>query len=199
MPEKEFVTVAEASRALGVDARQVRRWVERLDDSDKSADMSRKYRGVPIVTVRMSALKALQNGGSEPQVEAPTEESDSDNRTGQQFGRNERPVRTSQRLNSSEASLREIIERQDAEIKRLADALAASQQIASQAQQLQLIAERKVGELEGKLLPAMEQKEASGLAGDAQSDGSGSGGTLDTPSASEEPKRGFWARLMGRG
>lgn len=196
MSEPEFVSISEASRALGVDARQVRRWVDRLDDSDKSSDMSRKYRGVPIVTVRMSALKALQNGGSEPHVEAASGESDSDNRTGQQFGRNERPVRTSQRPNFSEASLREIIERQDAEIKRLADALAASQQIASQAQQLQLIAERKVGELEGKLLPAMEQKEASVLTGDAQSEVLTSGGTIDRPEIVKAP---WWAFWKGRG
>jgi hypothetical protein len=45
----------------------------------------------------------------------------------------------------------------------------------------------------------VQQIEASGLAGDAQSEVSAAGGGITTPSATEEPKRGFWARLRGRG
>jgi hypothetical protein len=211
--DDKFLTVTEASRILGVDARQVRRWVDRLDDSDKSSDMSRKYRGVPIVTVRMSALKALQNGGSETQAEGTTGESDSDNRTGQQFGKNERPVRTSQRPNvpmsENGADLREIIGRQDAEIKRLSDALqreqentAAAQKLVDQSQQLQLLVERRAAALENELeklkaLPAMEQERPSGLADGSHSSPEGSGGTIPLPESQEEQKTGFWSRLFG--
>jgi transposase-like protein len=218
MPEAEtesFVTVSEAARALSVDARQVRRWVDRLSDSDKSSDTSRKYRGVPIVTVRMSALLALQSETLSHSADEKENTLDSDIRTGQQFGKTERPVRTSQRPNvpmsENGAGLREIIERQDAEIKRLSDALqreqentAAAQRLVDQSQQLQLLVERRAAALENeveklKALPAVEQERPSGLAGGDSGDVSASLGAIPLPESPEAQKTGFWARLWGRG
>lgn len=210
MPEAEFitselesfVTVSEAARALGVDARQIRRWTDRLSESDKSSDTVRKYRGVPIVTVRLSALKALQEGQSEEFVEGNSTNRDSDIGTGQQFGKNDRPVLMSE-LGSN---LREIIERQDREIVRLSEALSASQQIASQAQQLQLLAERRLAEVEGKALPAKEQDRPletprADSSGGSAPDGSETPGTGKRPGEASKlrPFWAFWRRSGQKG
>jgi len=38
MPEEDFLTVTEAARRLGVDPRQVRRWMDHLEPKDKGQD-----------------------------------------------------------------------------------------------------------------------------------------------------------------
>jgi hypothetical protein len=58
-----FVTIAEASRRLGVDPRQVRRYVEKLPDSDKCPDTDRTRNGQPSTRVRFSALANLRGKG----------------------------------------------------------------------------------------------------------------------------------------
>ena len=68
-------------------------------------------------------------------------------------------------------------------------------QLVDQAQQLQLVAERKVAELEGKVLPAVEQKDASSRADSHLAQESGIGGGIVPPGTVEEPRRGFWSFL----
>lgn len=199
-PESEFVTVAEAVSRLGVSERSVRRFAGQLPDTAR-----RKRQGKPA-EFHLATLAALMGRDDLPDTARQVPDNDRQAPAGEKAaetgGARQVPDSAGQEEATSAAQgLREsaLVEQLKSEVEYLRSALAASQQIASQAQQLQLIAERKVGELEGKLLPAMEQKEASGLAGDTQSEVSPSGGGITTPSASEEPKRGFWARLRGRG
>lgn len=199
----EFVPIAQAARALGVDARQVRRWVDRLEPKDK---------GQPIVTVRLSAVEALKNGTF--LLQEPKDTSKGQN-IGQSKDRTVRDV-------SDEVSLdlREIITRQDAEIARLAEALATSQRLTDQAQQLQLMTERRAAALEAevqqqaevqqlKAIPAMESTTAPMSTETAQGaqDGpiqgdSGPVGQAEPPimgTAQNGQKRGFWRRLFSGG
>jgi hypothetical protein len=89
MPEGEFVSISEAARALGVDTRQVRHWVDRLEPKDKGQDTQRTHKGQPIVTVRLSAVEALQKGDSGG-------ESPKDTTKGQTRDKAPRPVRVSE-------------------------------------------------------------------------------------------------------
>lgn len=205
MSEDTFVSISRASLLLGVNERSARRAAGHLSDTDRQIAA-----GCPTL-VRLSAL-ASQMGKplpasevsdtspdlSDTKSEAPDSVSDrkeplSDSSAG--VSDKKAAVSDTGEATSAAHGLREsaLVEQLKSEVEYLRSALAASQQIASQSQQLQLIAERKVGEMEGKSLPS------SGLsAGD--SGGSGVPGEgIVPPSVSEEPRRGFWARLWGRG
>ena len=47
--DEGFVTVAEAASILGMDARQVRRYAERLSPTDRAGDTQRTHKGQPTV------------------------------------------------------------------------------------------------------------------------------------------------------
>jgi hypothetical protein len=211
MPESEFVSISRASLLLGVNERSARRAAGHLSDTDRQIAA-----GCPTL-VRLSAL-ASQMGKPLPASEvsdtfpdlsdtknkAPDSVSDKKDPlsdSGTDMSDKKAAVSDTGEATSAAQVLREsaLVEQLKSEVEYLRSALAASQQIASQAQQLQLIAERKVGELEGKLLPAMEQERPSGLAGGDSTGDTVPVGGITTPSATEEPKRGFWARLRGRG
>lgn len=217
MAEGDFLTVTEAARRLGVDPRQVRRWMDRLEPKDKGQDTQRTHKGHPIVLVRVSAVEALKNG-TFPQHEPK------DTFKGQDIGQSKDSVRVSvenQRTGhpkdkaakdvSDEVSLalREIITRQDAEIARLAEALATSQRLTDQAQQLQLMTERRAAALEAEVekLKAIEAmptdstpmpaEAAQGRRSCAPVEGAegdmGQDGEVGPALKSEEQKRPWWA------
>lgn len=62
----EFVTVAEAAKALGLSERQVRRLIARLEPTDKRQDSNRLHKGQPVALVRLLSVEALQKREGEP-------------------------------------------------------------------------------------------------------------------------------------
>lgn len=61
--ESEWLTVAECAARLGVDPRQVRRLLDRLESTDKGQDPQRTHKGAPLTVVRLSAVVSLVGGG----------------------------------------------------------------------------------------------------------------------------------------
>ena len=66
-PGGEWVTVPEAARRLGIDARQVRRYADRLGHSDRTEDRTRTRAGRPVLMVRLAAVAALREGKAPPE------------------------------------------------------------------------------------------------------------------------------------
>ena len=62
-PADEFVTVAEAARRLGIDPRQVRRYLPRLSPKDTAEDTQRTHKGQSVVLIRLSAVEVLRKNG----------------------------------------------------------------------------------------------------------------------------------------
>lgn len=178
----EWVTATEAVSRLGVSERSVRRFAGQLPGSAR-----RKRQGKPA-EFHLATLAELMGRADLPDTARQVPDTDRQAQAGEKEAENGTARQVPESAGHSQSAL---VEQLRSENEYLRSALAASQQIASQAQQLQLIAERKVGELEGKLLPSSGR-----AAGDSTGD-TVPGGALDTPSASEEPKRGFWARLWG--
>ncbi len=58
-PDPEFVTVAEAARALGLSERQVRRYTSQLQPTDKRQDSKRQHKGQPVGLVRLLSVESL--------------------------------------------------------------------------------------------------------------------------------------------
>jgi len=79
---EEFATIAEAARRLGVDARQVRRYLLRLSPTDKGQDSQRTHKGHPILLVRVSAVEALRAASAEHETPKDTGNGQSTDRTG---------------------------------------------------------------------------------------------------------------------
>jgi len=186
----EFVTISEAARALGVDARQVRRWVDRLEPKDKGQDTQRTHKGQPIVTVRLSAVEALQKGDS--RGEAPK-----DTTKGQARDTGPRPVRVSDEmsLRLSEAEKRasalevraavaearaELLEAErDRLDKSLTEALAIARAAQDAERSARLIGSREIRQVEG----FEERFEPS---------------SGDSPAMQEDKPRPWWAFLRRR-
>ena len=200
IPSDAFVTVAEAARALGVDARQVRRWADHLEPKDKGQDTQRTHKGQPIVTVRLSSVEALQKGDSRG-------ETSKDTAKGQSKDTAPRPVLVSldmsfeiaakladaeKRAAVAEARA-ELLERERNDWKEqassLTEALRAAQDEARAA----------------RLMPsrAAMQIEAAGLTAGDSGEGSVSGGGITAPDAVRAPWWAFWrsygASGKGRG
>lgn len=58
----EFVTVAEAARALSLSERQVRRYASQLEPTDKQQDSQRPHKGLPVAApVELLAALAEAN------------------------------------------------------------------------------------------------------------------------------------------
>jgi len=189
-PEGEFVTVAEAAVMLGVSDRTARRMAGQLADSDRTQDDGRGRR------VRLSAMRSLRESASRT-TKTPGQTPDSD-RTADMADRTH--GRTSSSGGRTVAGQeRELIEQLKTENARLADALATAQRLTDQAQQLQLMTERRAKELEDenkklKALPAMVQTAPSGASGDDSTDATAQSGASAPPAQREGILRGFLRR-----
>ena len=197
--DSEFVTLSRAALLLEVNERSARRAAGHLSDNDRQI-----RRGSPAL-VRLSAL-AMQMGKpqSAGQV-SDTSESLSD-KNGQapdsSAGVSDTIGQDSDKApDVSDTSESGLVDQLRTEVEYLRSALTAAQQIASQAQQLQLLAERRASELEGKALPA-QQIEASaegsnlrsGLAGGESGEVSSAGGVITTPDNEKAPWWAFWRK-----
>ncbi|MCX6366211.1 MAG: hypothetical protein NTX57_05820 [Armatimonadetes bacterium] len=195
MSDSEFVTLQAAADTLGLSVRQVSRLVSRL-----ASDDVRRSPGRPT-TCRLEALRVLRHGaGHVRPSEAPADEkpktptkdtlqSDAGHVSGHDAGQEESVVGHESELVAELRADRDSWKAQAEKALQLVD----------QAQRLQLAAQHRVAELEGKLLPATEQINPAGLADDSHGSPGVAGGTIPLPESSEEPKRGFWARLWGKG
>lgn len=208
MPESEFVTISEAARALGLSERQVRRYAGRMAESDRLTSGSSPAR------VRLSALALLAGkvivGESTPEEvtgSSPASVGHDDRLSAESV----RPVSEGSNLRQSGvvsedlATLREqlasVTAERDGLTARLADTQTDRDAWKEQAQTLTEALRAAQDEARAaRLIGArpMQQIEAPGLAGGDSGEVSASGGGITTPSISEEPKRGFWARLWGR-
>ena len=194
---EEFVSISRASQLLEAPERTVRRMAAKLEGCDRQlAD-----RGTRLV--RLSALASLMG---KPLPVAPVadrleEVADTEEAPGRHLADTSEGLADKKEqladsggtnLHSGGQSESLLIEQLRAELESVKQdrehwrgQAEKSLQLVDQAQRLQLAAQHRVAELEGKLLPPAGESE-------------GLGGTLDTPSAPEEPRRGFWARLWGR-
>jgi len=144
----EWVTATQAVGLLNVSERSVRRFVRQLPDTDR-----RKRQGSPL-EFRLSALTELMGRtGGVPDTDRQAPEAT----TGE--GRRA-PDNRSSAPDTAGQSESALVEQLRGEVEYLRSALSASQQIASQAQQLQLLAERRLAEVEGKVLPAKGDTES---------------------------------------
>jgi len=197
---EEFVTVSEAARALGLSERQVRRYAGRLAESDRPTPDATT--GPSPARVRLSALALLAG-------KVIAEESTPEKASGPSpvpAGHDDRPpdesVRPMSGLLVSEdlATLREqlasVTAERDGLTARLADTQAdrdAWKEQAREAIELARVAQDEVRSARLIGQRPMQQIEASGLAGDAQSEVSASGEGI-TPSTTERSWWQFWRK-----
>ena len=181
--DAEFVTVAEAARALGISDRQARRWAGRLSDGDRKPD----GRGGRLV--RVSALNLLRGstggrtseGGVSPEV-----------------GRTPPGSRTpdadmSDRVPDRGMLLREIVSRQEAEIARLSAALTREQETASKLADRLADADARLAAVLVRQLPPADAGTAPDAATDAQEPQSGATGA-QREHGFRRPWWRFWER-----
>ena len=180
--DSEFVTLSRAALLLEVNERSARRAAGHLSDNDRQI-----RRGSPTL-VRLSAL-AVQMGKLLSAGQAP------DNTAAVSDSQESMSDKNGQAPDTVAGVADALVEQLRSEVEYLRSALVASQQIASQAQQLQLIAERKVAEMEGKALPAVEQIASSTTPDSPQAQESGTLGGITPSGQAEEPRRGFWSFL----
>ena len=205
MPDEGFVSISRASQLLEAPERTVRRMADKLADSDRQvAD-----RGTRLV--RLSALASLM--GKEIKTAPASEVADTEEASGRHMADKSGDVSDSsegladsgghsgsaladaeKRAAVAEARA-DLLERELGAWKeqsgrldsRLAEALEALQRAQDEARAARLIGGR-----------GAMQIEASGLTSGDSGEVSSAGEGITTPSASEEPKRGFWARLWGK-
>lgn len=219
MSDPEFVTIAEAAKALNLSERQVRRYAGRLAESDRLPAKSVRPGDRPTpdmmtgpcpARVRLSAL-ALLAGKGIVEGNAPNEASgflpEVTGASPAYAGHDDRPIGKSVRLMSgvvSEdlASLREqlaaVTADRDGLTARLADTQAdrdAWKEQAREAIELARVAQDEVRSARLVGQRPMQQIESHAASAGDSGEVLAPGGAL----ASEEPKRGFWARLWGRG
>ena len=214
MPESDWVNASQAVAALGVSERSVRRFAGQLPGTAR-----RKRQGLPV-EFRLSALADLMGrtevlttlpGDARQLPESAGHEQAGTNRQAAgDAGQNEqltalRAELAEERELAHASELRAAVAEARAELlaTSLADTQAERDRWQEQAREaLEVARAAQDQERAGRLLGsgrAVQQIEASGLTGGDSGVSEVSGGMLDTPSASEEPKRGFWARLWGRG
>lgn len=220
----EFVTVAEAARALGLSERQVRRYAGRLVESDRLPAHSVRpgdrptpdaMTGPSPARVRLSALallagKVIVEGNARDEASGPLPEV-----TGPcpaYAGHDDRPPSESVRPVSEDlAILREqlasVTAERDGLTLRLADTQAERDRWQEQAREaLEVARAAQDQERAGRLLGSSRapvQIEASaegsnlrsGLTESPQAQESGIGGGIAPPSQTEEPRRKFWSWL----
>ena len=196
--EEEFVTVAEAARQMGVDARQVRRYLPRLSATDTAEDTQRTHKGQPIVLVRVSALQSLRGNGSPANHEEKSKDSGN--------GQDRTHQRTGQDVSFAVAVAQ--VEELRARVADLSAALEHEREAHRRAETLHLgtmgeLAElrRRASELEAVNLKLIEALPPSR---DTAQEARQSTDTNDTAPAAvsvpdaPETKRGLFARLFGR-
>nr|WP_309686465.1 hypothetical protein [Armatimonas sp.] len=191
--EERFVSISRASQLLESPERTVRRMAAKLADTDRQvAD-----RGATVV--RLVALASLM--GKELSTTLVDPVADTQHSNGRQVADTltdtKRGVADSggQSESALVEQLRSELESVKLDREHWRGQAEKSLQLVDQAQQLQLVAERKVAELEGKVLPAVEQKDASSRADSPHAQESGIGGGITPPSQAEEPRPGFWSFL----
>lgn len=216
--EEEFLTVPLAAARLGIGERRAYRLTGKLSDSQKRQQVSDSGKRLTLVSV--NTLAALLAGESSLEGKSSFKgvrqqdcqtliDSQNLSESVRQQEREVSDSKPSPRNSdaSPDANLREIITRQDAEIKRLSEALqreqentSAAQKLVDQSQQLQLLVERRAAALESeveklKALPAVEQATRSGApTGDSGPSGVSGEGIVPS-SVSEGQKTGFWTFL----
>ena len=144
--DSEFVNIAEAARQLGIDPRQVRRYLPRLAPTDKATDTQRTHKGRPVVLVRLSAVEALRDAGRER--ETATDTGNGQDRTSQRTGQD-----TSDALL---AELRARLQDREAEVVYLREALCREQETARAA--LSDLAEERGRAAEGEGSPGWRRE-----------------------------------------
>lgn len=207
---EEFVTVSEAARALGLSERQVRRYAGRLAESDRPTPDATT--GPSPARVRLSAL-ALLAGKVISEESTPEKASglieEASGPSPAPAGHDDRPPAESVRpvsgllVSEDLATLREqlasVTAERDGLTARLADTQAdrdAWKEQAREAIELARVAQDEVRSARLIGQRPMQQIEASGLAGDAQSEVSAPVGGITTPLDSE---RSWWQFWKGRG
>lgn len=196
----EFVTVSEAARTLGLSERQARRRAAVLEASGRTRTDGRTR----LVTVAdmMTARPDADKKTSSVSVTASDDASDRTTGHDRMTDRTDatgRPDGHDELVNQLRSELENV--KQDREHWR--GQAEKALQLVDQAQRLQLAAQHRVAELEGKLLPAgvaselrpMEQERPSGLADGSHGSPEGTGETIPVRESSEVQKAGFWSFL----
>lgn len=204
--DAEFVTVAEAARALGIAPRQVRRYAAKLGHGDRQeGGQGQGQTGdCPPLRVRFSAILSLRNQGQaggmgrgqaedRPQDTVPSSVSrtlDADR---------EMLVRLEVQ---NDALIARLADR-DAEIARLATALTREQETAAKLADRLADADARLAAVLVRQLPAAGTGAGQDAPTDAQKPESGTGEgagdrTFPVQPVAEEKPSGFWARLLGR-
>lgn len=203
MPEAEFVTVAEAARALQLSERQVRRYAGRMAESDRLTPDATA--GPSPARVRLSALAALAGkviieGNATGETSGPLPEV-----TGSSpayAGHDDRPPGESVRpvygvVSEDLATLREqlasVTAERDGLTARLADTQADRDAWKEQAREATLLARVAQDEVRSARLIGqrpMQQIEALETPGGSQSSPDVPSGVIDR---TEQEKRPFWA------
>jgi transposase-like protein len=174
------VTIAEAARALGVDPRQVRRWLDQLDPKDKGQDTQKTHKGQPLALVRLSALETLKKGNS-------PHETIKGQRTGQSNGKqrtsSDSPLESPLHLRDTQVPiLREIITKQEGEIAFLREALNKSQEVAAAALSRAEESDRRAA----IMIAATATGQISGFSPRIDTSFSGTGGSETNATAKDE-------------
>ena len=189
MPEEQFVTIAEAAQSLGLSERQARRRAVILD-ADGRTRTDGRTRLVTVADMRnvrqdadrkktVSSTKAAKQ--ADGRTDIPNDRADIDNTTDGHFRRTDGHDREYRSTDSAE-----LIEQLRSEVGSLREALATSQRLTDQAQQLQLMTERRAASLEAevqqlKALPAMQTETAQAAYSGDSTGGSVPVGQVDTP------------------
>ena len=196
VPRPEFVTVAEAARRLGIGERRAYRLTEKLSDSDKQVSDTGKRQ--TLVNVNALSDTTL----SDSPVDGKKVSSVRQNPVRQSKVSDTQMSDSNKQVSDSKDAL---IEQLKIENTRLAEALATSQRLTDQAQQLQLMTERRAASLEAevqqlKALPAMQTETAQNAHNRDSTGDPTPGGQVDTPApevaqAGHKKRRGFWRSL----
>ncbi|WP_309720324.1 hypothetical protein [Armatimonas sp.] len=227
--EELFLTVPLAAVRLGIGERRAYRLTGKLSDSQKRQTVSDSGKRLTLVSVNtLAALLAgeasVEGKGSSKGVRQEDCQTLIDSQNLSETVRQQpNTVRQAERevsegkpsqggsQASPDANLREIITRQDAEIKRLGEALqreqenlAAAQRLVDQSQQLQLLVERRAAMLENEVekLRALPPAEAEGFADSPQGEANTGGGVpepSDPLKAQDGAQKLPWWRFGRRG
>ncbi|WP_395140277.1 hypothetical protein [Armatimonas sp.] len=194
MPEADFLTISQASRALGVPERSARRAAERLADNDRQkAANGRTLVKVSALASQMGLPPVAEFGGQLAEEladkcgqDSATVEVLADNGGQPDDGSNHHDGVLIEQLRSENAYLK-------AQADKWQEQAEKSLQLVDQAQRLQLAAQHRIAELEGKALPAVEQITGSGLPGGDSGEVSSAGG-ITTPDNEKAPWWAFWRK-----
>jgi hypothetical protein len=191
--EEGFITVAEAAHALGLSERQARRRASVLEASGRTRTdgRTRLVTVADMMTARPDADKKTPSASVMASDDASGRTTGHDRMTDRTDIKNDRTDATGRPDGHDELvnQLRSELENVKQDREHWRGQAEKALQLVDQAQQLQLVAERKVAELEGKLLPSR------GLTDGSQRSPEGAGGAIPLPESSEVQKADFWSFL----